>query len=431
MDDARDGRPGRNHYADLLRVGAIAAVVTGHWLLTDITYRDGRLSGRDALDHVDWGSWVTLVLQVLPVFFLVGGYVNAVSWTSHLRRGVPWHVWVQGRALGLMWPTAVYVAVALLGVLAAASAGAPAPDLDRGGWLVALHLWFLPLYLLMIVLTPLMLAAHRRWGLAVPAAMAALAGGVDVAVVDAGLPWIGTLNYLLVWGTMHQWGFAWQDGRLVRPRWRSAALAVAGAVLLVVLLWPGPFPVAMIGADTRVDNTSPPSTALLALAAAQAGLLLTAGPALSSRLERPARLRRLGRLNGAVMTVYLWHMAPVVLVAVTLYPAGIAPQPDIGSAPWLALRVGWVALLAFVLAPVTAAVLWAQRPLGRLPRGAGGAGRWWGPALLVCGVGAAAAALALLATEGFAPGGRAAVLAPALFAGGLAATFLSGARDRA
>ena len=34
---------GRNRYADLLRVCAIGAVVLGHWLLTDITYRGGRL----------------------------------------------------------------------------------------------------------------------------------------------------------------------------------------------------------------------------------------------------------------------------------------------------------------------------------------------------------------------------------------------------
>ena len=32
----------RNRYADLLRVVAIGAVVYGHWILTNITYRHGR-----------------------------------------------------------------------------------------------------------------------------------------------------------------------------------------------------------------------------------------------------------------------------------------------------------------------------------------------------------------------------------------------------
>ena len=47
-------------------------VVLGHWLLTGITYQGGHLSGLDALDCVSWGGWVTLLLQVMPVFFLVG-----------------------------------------------------------------------------------------------------------------------------------------------------------------------------------------------------------------------------------------------------------------------------------------------------------------------------------------------------------------------
>jgi hypothetical protein len=45
----------RNRYVDLVRVGAIAAVLLGHWLLTDVTYRNGRLSGVDALNYIDWG----------------------------------------------------------------------------------------------------------------------------------------------------------------------------------------------------------------------------------------------------------------------------------------------------------------------------------------------------------------------------------------
>jgi len=86
----------RNRYEDLLRVVAIGSVVLGHWLLISVTYRDGRLSGPDALDYIAWGRWVTWLFQVIPVFFfffffflllllllLVGGYVNARSWAAH------------------------------------------------------------------------------------------------------------------------------------------------------------------------------------------------------------------------------------------------------------------------------------------------------------------------------------------------------------
>ena len=105
------GVPGpRNRYADLLRVLAICLVVLGHWLLTSVSYRGGRLSGASAMAAVGWSGWATLLFQVMPVFFLVGGYANALSWTRHRAGGATWAQWVQHRAIRLLRPTTVFVA---------------------------------------------------------------------------------------------------------------------------------------------------------------------------------------------------------------------------------------------------------------------------------------------------------------------------------
>ena len=104
----------------------------------------------------------------MPVFFLVGGYVHAQSWTDHHARRESWAWWVRDRFMRLWWPTAVFVVAGILVVVGARAAGADPGEVDEAGWLAALQLWFLPVYLLLITLTPVMLAAHRRWGLAVP-----------------------------------------------------------------------------------------------------------------------------------------------------------------------------------------------------------------------------------------------------------------------
>ena len=101
----------------------------------------------------------------MPVFFLVGGYVNARSWAAHRDRGEGWTDWFRERAMRLLWPTTVYVAgAATLALAGARMAGVSTAELARAGWLVAFQLWFLPVYLLLIALTPVMLAEHRRWG---------------------------------------------------------------------------------------------------------------------------------------------------------------------------------------------------------------------------------------------------------------------------
>jgi peptidoglycan/LPS O-acetylase OafA/YrhL len=391
----------RNRYLDLLRVSALGVVVLGHWLLTDITYSGGQLSGLDALKYISWGRWLTLPLQVMPVFFLVGGYVNAGSWLQHRDGGERWADWVRHRALRLLWPTTIYIAAGGLAALGAALAGVGATELSRAAWFVALHLWFLPVYLLLVMLTPALHAAHQRWGLAVPAVMAVAAGLVDIAVLGPHIPVLGFANYLLVWGSAHQWGFAWRDGRLASPLWRPLALAGAGTLALVGLLGWGPFPLDMIGAGGKVQNTGPPSIALLSLAAVQAGLLIAAEPAGRRLLARARYWRPVSRLNDAAMTIYLWHMAPVIILAVLLYPTGIAPQPRLGSAAWWALRPAWLLVLGVMFTLIVV----AARRFERAPWHPSPVARWaWAPVLL--GIVAVMVAVTKIAISGFAPGGR-------------------------
>ena len=315
------GPGARNRYTDLLRVLAIGTVVLGHWLLTSISYRGGLLSGASVMAAIGWSGWATLLFQVMPVFFLVGGYANALSWTRQQADGAARAQWVRHRAIRLLRPTTVFVAVVVTAVAAGGLLGADPAELALAAWGVALQLWFLPVYLLLIALTPALHAAHRRWGFAVPGLLALGAAGVDAGLLGARLPGIGYANYLLVWGTMHQWGFAWQDGTLTRRgpagwRWRPWALAACGAVALGGLLAWGPFGVNMVGtAGGRANNTIPPSVALLAFAAVQAGLLIAAEPAMSRLLARGRLWRAVSWLNARVLTVYRWHMVPVVLVA--------------------------------------------------------------------------------------------------------------------
>jgi fucose 4-O-acetylase-like acetyltransferase len=432
-EDGSGTRAPRNRYADLLRVLAICFVVLGHWLLTSISYSGGQLSGVSAMDGISWSGWGTLLFQVMPVFFLVGGYANALSWTQHRASGATWAQWLRHRAIRLLRPTSGYVAVVVIAVAAARLAGANALELEQAGWAVAIQLWFLPVYLLLIALTPALHAAHRRWGLAVPAVMALGAAGVDACLLGAHLSAVGYANYLLVWGTMHQWGFAWRDGTLTRQRWRPYALAAGGIVILAGLLAWSPFPVNMVGTTSvGVNNTIPPSVALLAFAAVQAGLLLAAEPVMSRLLARARLWQLVTWLNNRVLTVYLWHMTPVVVAAVALYPSGVLGQPPIGSAGWWALRPAWIASLAIILAPAAIWLARFERPLLRRPASPSRppspprSPAALGFVLVAVGVAAAGVALARITIYGFAPAGQVPAGTVAVYACGVILTLLAG-----
>ncbi|WP_220040096.1 acyltransferase family protein [Nonomuraea aridisoli] len=366
----------RDRHVDLLRAIAIGAVVIGHWLAVHVTY-DGGLTGGNALDLVSWAVPLTWLFQVMPVFFLVGGYANAASLASHRARGGDSAAWALRRTDRLLRPTTTLLAVLTAAALSARALGAGADLVGIGVWMAAIPLWFLVAYLAVVVLTPMTHALHRRHGLAVPVVLTVLVGLGDAARLLDWAPAVGEANFLLAWLAVHQLGFAWQDGRLpARPRvgWSLAAVGLAVLVLLTVL---GPYPLGMVG-----QNTSPPTLALLALALTQTGLALAShGPA-SRWLRRLRPWTVVVGINSVIMTLFLWHMTAAVLGALVLYPTGVLPDPPAGTPLWLVLRLPWLAALAVILLVLVAVFGPVERRSGPSPAAGARAGTAAG--LLTC-----------------------------------------------
>jgi len=225
---------------------------------------------------------------------------------------------------------------------------------------VAMHLWFLAVYLIVVSLTPTAIAAQRRWGLLVPTALAIAVAAVDAARYAGHVPYVGWLTYLFCWAALYQLGIAWQKGLLAAAR--PVILAAGSTGALALLLWLGPYPVSMIGVPGQaVQNTEPPSLAMLAFGCAQAGLVISLAPTLNRALRGRAVQRLLARANSNVMALYLWHMIPVVIVAIVGYPAGLLPQPVEGSADWWLARLAWVLVLSLVTAVELTLLWWGRR----------------------------------------------------------------------
>lgn len=419
MDDPHVAPQAREYSADLYRVVAVVVVVVGHWLLSAVTYHDGRFGYDEVLAEMPWTQWLTWFFQVVPVFFLVAGYANAASWTRRRETGGGAGNWLRHRSAGILGPTTAYVAVVLAAVATAVLVGVDGSRLSIPGWVVALHLWFIPVYLGVVSLTPLAVAAQRRWGLKVPAAMAVGVALVDAVTLGGHVAHLGLVNYLLCWGAIYQTGVAWFGGAFHGRR--PTVLAVGAAVVLATVIALGLYPVAMIGVTGQlVHNTSPPTVALLALAGVQSGLLLAAAPAVTAWLRRARWRPLLAVANANALGLYLWHMVPVVAVALACYPTDLIPQPDLGSGAWWRWRFVWI----LILAAVTGAELmslyvgrsWFARPIHgfNVPLPV----RWSSP-LLVVGTLGAGVALTRLAAGGVAPDGRFPTVTALVYAAGV------------
>ncbi|MFI7576511.1 acyltransferase [Micromonospora sp. NPDC049497] len=351
---------GRERIVDLLRALAIVMVVLGHWAVATIGYdAAGRPTARSALPDLPWAYPLTWVAQVMPVFFLVGGFANAASLSARRARGGDATGWLLDRAARLLRPTTALLVTLAAGAAVASLAGAPASLVRAVVYYATIPLWFLAAYLLVVPLTPAMTALHRRFGLAVPVGLAVLvaAGDLGRALGPEGL---ALPNYLFGWLAVHQLGIAWHEARTGAPALplsrRAGAVLLAGGLGATILLTTvGPYPVVMLNVPgERLDNAAPPSLALLTLATAQVGLILLVHDPVERWLHRTRPWLVVIAVNAVVLTVFLWHLTAAILLVGALDAVGRLPTPPAGSAAWYAGRLPWVLLLAVLLAVLVA-----------------------------------------------------------------------------
>lgn len=386
----------RNRYVDFLRAVSILMVVTGHWLIVALYYKDGAFIPGDLLELRPNTQWLTWIFQVMPIFFIVGGYANAVSLESARRRGTDYAGWLVTRLNRLVSPLLVLLfAWALLAAILHFS-GVTGEVLRLASRASLIPIWFLAIYIVVVVLAPATYSAWRRWGFASFWAFAVVGALVDVAFFAAGQQWLGWSNYLWVWLAVHHLGYAWRDGRMGSPA-RLLAYSALGLIVLALLIFRGPYPFAMVGSpDEALSNTLPPKITLLVLGIAQFGLLLA--------IEAPMRRMLAGLriwaltvlINSMIMTLYLWHLTVMVILISILYLAGgfgLGIEP--ASLEWWLTRPVWIGVLYACLLPVAVAL----GPLERRARPPGAAvpsaARLVVGALLVC------LGVALLARFGF------------------------------
>ncbi|MEU9862772.1 acyltransferase [Streptomyces sp. NPDC047971] len=347
----------RDRYVDLLRVASLGVVVLGHWLMAAVT-TDGSVG--NLLAVVPELQAVTWALQVMPVFFFVGGFAHALAHRSRPR----YAAFLRARLQRLLRPTMVFVgvwgAVALVVQLLGAGDGGLTGVALR---LVTQPLWFIGIYLAMVAFTPPLLKLHERWGWGAFAALAGGAVAVDVLRFAGDVPFVEFLNFAFVWLAVHQLGFLRADGMIRRPAVLAAG-GLLGAGLLVAL---GPYPLSMVGMPgEKVSNMAPPTLALLAHGLWLVGAVeLLRGPG-ARFAARAGVWHKVVAANGIAMTAFLWHLTAMLGVYGALLALDVTlPAPATGA--WWAQLPLRIAAAAVLTALLVAAFRRFERPAPAAP----------------------------------------------------------------
>ncbi|MET8470918.1 acyltransferase [Streptomyces sp. NPDC006422] len=365
----------RDRAVDGLRALALLAVPTGHWLLAGFTLDgQGALHNASPLSSFGFFAPLSWVLQMLGIFFLVGGYASVLSFRRARERGTSTAVWLRGRLARLGRPVLGVTAVwaALAPVLYAL--GVPGATLRTASTLVIQPLWFVGVYTVITALTPWCVrAAHRlgAWSVAPLIGSVAVVDFLRYGPLSSAMPsWLSLLNLLPGWMFAYQLGVCWGEKRLGR---RGAwVLLVGGTALFATLLLLFHYPASMVGVPGEArTNSHPPSLLVLALAAAQSGAAILLRDRLARLLRRPALWAPVVVINLSAMTILCWHQTALLAAAI---PGAIAGAiPGLTTAPdtlaWIAIRLAWLPLFGALLVLIGRYARGFESPWQQVSRG--------------------------------------------------------------
>ena len=334
---------------DLARVSCVLLVVVIHLLEVGVGVgAHGAIAVSRPLEKQPWFDAVTWVLQIMPLFFVVGGFAGMTAWRGVRRRGGTAADFVRTRVLRLAQPALPLFCFYVVALGVATLVGAP-PELLRSVAIGAgSPLWFIAAYTVCQALVPALASWHERnrWApvlvllagvIVVEVLRFAVPGHIDFRYADVDVRLdgdsIGLLNMLFVWPLVQQFGFWYADGWFDRrSRWQL--------VLLGLVAWATLFPMVLAGpySPDMLTNLNPPTLPLVALGLSQACALRLLKPALT-RLMRTRGAKAVVLLAGTrLMTIYLWHLPIVIALAgLALLIPGASPEP--GSPAWWWTRI--------------------------------------------------------------------------------------------
>ncbi|MEU6661170.1 acyltransferase [Streptomyces sp. NPDC046821] len=345
----------RDRGIDGLRALALLAVPLGHWLLGGFSLDDqGALHNASPLSSFGFLAPLSWGLQMLGIFFLVGGYASALSYRRAVERGGTTVAWLRGRLARLGRPVLGVTAVCAAVILVLYALGVPATTLHTGSTLVIQPLWFVGVYAVITALTPYCVRAARKLGVWAAAPLLGSVAVIDFLrygpYADVMPSWLSLLNLLPGWMFAYQLGVCWSEKRISR---RGAwGLLIGGAALFATLLLAFRYPESMVGVPGEArTNSHPPSLLVPALAAAQSGAAMLLRDRIRRLLLRPAWWAPVVVINLSAMTILCWHQTALLVAAIPGSFAGAIPglttSPD--STGWIAARLLWLPVLAGLL----------------------------------------------------------------------------------
>lgn len=355
---------GRDLSLDLARVTCVLMVVVVHVLFSGVRLSDQGIEIERTVELQPWFNPASWAAEIMPLFFVVGGFTAYTSFHSNAHKGKSTEDWIRARIARVARPLIPVFAFFALVLGGATIAGVDEGLLRAVAVGVGSPLWFIAAFGIAQVLAPRMIRLHERAPKRTLAILFALVLAVDLVRIGIAI-WLGedafrgtplwfaaTLpgpavlaglpNVVLVWLFVQQLGFFHADGTVARMRKRTLiGIAIAGYALALFIVWAARFADHRIYSWNMLANQYPPTATIALFGVAQLALLVLLRTPLNALMRVRAIQGVVFVVGTRMMTIYLWHL-PMIMAVIgvqLLIPASIV-EP--GTPLWWWTRIPFV-----------------------------------------------------------------------------------------
>lgn len=117
--------PRRDTGIDLVRAFCVVVVVLLHALMAGVTVSEAGPEFVNTAEGAPWFAPLTWVVQVMPLFFVVGGFAGSIAYRRLRERGGTPVTFVVGRVHRLLLPAVYSIGTAGVGLAVLAASGIP------------------------------------------------------------------------------------------------------------------------------------------------------------------------------------------------------------------------------------------------------------------------------------------------------------------
>lgn len=330
----------RDRALDVIRITALLGVVLGHTVMATSTIRDDVFVWNNLLTASPVFQALTWVFQIMPLFFFAGVAACVDSW----RPGASWGNWLLRRCTRLYRPVFSYLAFWGLTLLVLREV-LPVHVYEPIAGISIQLLWFLGAYVLVLATVPLLTRITSRGRLVIGVAAGyGLVAVIDLLRIEYELPKPMSYVNMAAWLIPGMLGVAYRrrllDGRC------ALTLGVAMVGVNLALVWFGPYELSLVGIETQqLKNMTPPSLLLAGHAIMMCAFAMAAAPAINRWARRPRVWWLTAIGNSGAMTLYLWHMPPLLAVHLAFDYLGM-PRFDPAAPDFVVLSVAQLILVA-------------------------------------------------------------------------------------